>query len=50
MLKSKIFSNFLDRNKIDRISQFRSVLDLSSLEINIKKKSKILKEQQDYDR
>ena len=43
MLKSKIFSEFCRKNKIDGLSTFRSVEDLSSIEDNIKQRSKLQK-------
>lgn len=46
MMKSNIFEDFLKRNNIDNLEQFRSVQDLSSLEEVIKAKTRFTKELQ----
>lgn len=43
MLKSNIFSDFLHKHNIATFESFRSVQDLSSLEITIKNKNKLTK-------
>lgn len=43
MLKSKIFKDFISKNKIKDLDNFRSLQDLSSLENTIRLRAKITK-------
>jgi len=50
MLKSNIFSDFIKKNNINDLDNFRAVQDLSSLENKIRSKNKITKEFQETER
>lgn len=50
MLSSKIFTDFVKRNKIKDLGEFRSLEDLSSLEGKMKQKNKAAKDMEETDR
>lgn len=50
MLGSKIFTDFLKKNKISSLDSFRSLEDFSSLEAKMKKRSKVARELEETER